>query len=308
MTTQYYTGSGDARLTEALASDWRLALADRESIYGSELAGTVPLLANASGFGTTTFKVPILSLNGVNRMSAVAENASTSPTDVTKSSVTVSVARQAIERQQSDLNEMVDSIGFDVQALIDDGLAAFSMRWMEMLCALFPAVASTAGTTTVDMSADDWFTARFTLTQNSVPGPYTSVLFPVQVTDLQNSIRAEGGPWQYVQATQSILSAGAVGVIAVLDGVPIMSSSLVTTANAGADSAGCMWGAGAFGYAEGTPRALRGASEALFAAGTPLYSELERNASGALTKVVHNAFIGLVEVEDLRAVGIVTDR
>jgi len=308
MSVQYYTGSTDARLTQALASEWRLALADRESIYGSPLAMAVPLLANAASQGSTTLQIPIISLQGVDRLAAVAENASTTPTDVTKTSVTVTIARQAMERSISDLNNMVDSVGFDLQALIDDGLGAFTMRWMEMLCNLFSSVSTTVGTTTVDMTADDWFSAKFTLTQASVPGPYVSVLFPTQLTDLQNSIRAEGGPWQYLPETQGILARAGVGMVAVLDGTPIFSSSLVPTANAGADSAGCMFGMGAFGYAEGTPRALRGAADAVFAAGTPLYSEIERDASGALSKVVHNAFLGFVEIEDSRAVGIVTDR
>lgn len=302
-----YSAASDVRLTQALAAEWRLRLADRFSLFGQAFAG-VPLLANAASQGSTTLQIPLVGLAGYDRMVAVAENASTSPTSLSNTNVTVTVARQAIERGISDLNNMVDSIGMDIDALVMDGMGAFAMRWQEMLCALFPSVSSVVGTTTVDMSADDWFSAKFTLTQNSVPGPYVAVLYPVQVTDLQNSIRAEAGPWQYLPQTQDVLARYGVGVVAVLDGVPIVSSSMVTTDGAGADSAGCMFGAGAFGYAHGTPRAIRGGNEVIVAAGSPLYSELERDASAVLTKVVHNAFLGFVEVEDLRAVEIQTDR
>lgn len=308
MANVLYSNSSDFRLTAALAAEWRLRLADRFSLLGTPLASTVPLLGNAASQGSTTLQIPLVSLNGVDRMVAVAENASTTPTSLGSSNVTVTVARQAIERGISDLNNMVDSVGVNLEALIMDGMGAYAMRWMEMLCALFPSLSNQVGSTSVDMSSDDWFNAKFTLTQNSVPGPYVAVLYPVQVTDLQNDIRAEGGPWQHLAATQDILARYGVGVVAVLDGVPIVSSTMVTSVAAGADSSGAMFGVGCFGYAEGTPRAIRGAGEVLYAAGTPLYTELERDASATLTKVVHNAFIGFTEIEDLRGVEIATDR
>lgn len=307
MANVLYSNSSDMRLTQVLAAEWRLRLADRFSLLGTPLAQAVPLVANMAGRGSTTVQIPLASLMGVDRMAAVAENASTTPTSVSTTNVTVAVARQALERGMSDLNAMVDSVGYDVAALIADGMGAYAMRWMEMLTALFPSITNQVGTTTVDATADNWFNMKFTLTQNSVPGPYVFVGYPVQVTDIQNDIRGESGPWQYLSDVQSVLARYGAGVIAVLDGVPIIASTTVTEVG-GADSSGCMFGAGAFGYAVGTPAAVRGAGEVMYAAGTPMYTEIERDASATLTKIVHNAFLGMLVIENTRAVELLSDR
>jgi hypothetical protein len=294
-----YSGAGDLRLTEAMAGMYRLILADRFSLLGHP---SVTYIGNCASRGSTVFKVPFAGLQGYDRMSAVAENASTAPTSVTDTSATVTVARQAIERSISDLNDMVDSVGVNVEALIADGVGAYSMRWMEMLCNLLDNFSSTAGTTAVACSADGWFTSKFTLQQNSVPGPYLAVLYPTSRTNLENSIRAEGGPWQYKSDVQDIFTARGFGVVGQIDGIDIVQSSLVPTMNAGVDSGNAMFGAGAIGWANGTPRSFRGGNEVVFPAGQQMYTELERNASGALTKAVHNAFLGFTELEDLKGV------
>lgn len=300
-----YSTSGDLRVTEALAADYELLLADRFSLLGHP---AIMYAGNCAASGSTVIKVPLAGLMGYDRMAAVAENAATSSTSVTDSSATITVARQAIERRISDINDMVDSIGLNLDALIADGVGSYAMRWMEMLCDLLDNFSSTVGTTAVDMDADDFFSAQFTLLQASVPTPYLFVGYPVQVTDLQNSIRAESGPWQYRTDVQDFFTARGQGVQGSLNGVDIVASSLVPTANAGADSGGAMFGNGAIAYADGLPRAIRGAGEVIFPAGTRLYTELERDASGALTKIVHNGFLGFAEIQDSKGVSIITDR
>lgn len=307
MASILYSNSTDMRVSQVLAAEYQLSLADRASIFGTALGSLIAYAGNMAGKGSTTVQIPLAALNGVNRLAPIAENASTTPTSVTTTSVTASVARQALERSMSDLNALVDSVGYNVPALVADGLGAYAMRLMEMIVALFPSVTNQVGSSGVDMTAANWFTARFTLTQNSVPGPYAAVLYPVQVTDLQNSIRSESGPWQYLSDTQQILAAGGVGVVAILDGIPIFSSSLVNAVAAGADSSGCMFGAGAFGYVDGSPAPIRG-GDVQIAAGAPLYTEFERDASASLTKVVHNAHLGTFILENARAVEIATDR
>lgn len=300
-----YSGAGDVRLAEVLNADLRLSLADRFSLMGHP---SIYYAGSAASSGSTTIKVGFASLNGVDRMAPVAENASVANTAVTDTSVTITIARQALQRQISDLNEMADSIGLDLQALINDGVGAYAMRWMEMLCDLIDGFSSTVGTTTVDMTTDDFFSAQFTLMQASVPPPYLSILHNVQLTDLLNDLRGESGPWQYRNDVQDIFTAKGQGISGSLNGIDIVSSTLVPTANAGADSAGAMFGSGAVGYADGTPKAIRGAGGLVYPAGSKMYTELERDASGALTKAVHNSFMGWAELEDARGVTIISDR
>ncbi len=294
-----YSGAGDLRLTEAMAGSYRLILADRFSLLGDP---AITYVGNCASRGSTVLKVPLAGLQGYDRMAGVAENASTSPTSVTDASALITVGRQAIERSISDINDMVDGVGVNVDALIADGVGAYAMRWMEMVCGLLDNFSSTAGSTGVAMSADTWFTMKFTLQQNNVPGPYLSILYGTSKTSLENSIRAEGGPWQYRSDVQDIFTARGAGIVAELDGIRIAQSSLVPTMNAGADSGNAMFGQGAIGWGNGTPRAIRGGNEVLYPAGQQMYTELERDGSGALTKVIHNAFLGTGEIEDLRGV------
>ncbi len=302
----FYSGAGDLRLTEVLARKYQLLLRDRFSLLGHP---SVMYAGNAEQSGSTAIKIPLVGLGGYDRMAAVAENASVASTAVTDSSAVVTIARQAIQRSVSDINDLVDSIGVNVDALVADGIGSYAMRWMEMLCSLVDDFANSVGPGSgVDLTADDWYSARFQLLQQSVPEPYIGILYPVQLTDLISSWRGETGSVQYRMDSQDVLAARSQGVVANLLGVDIVSSSLVPTANAGADSAGGMFGYGAIAYADGIPRAIRGAGEVVFPAGTRMYTELERDGSGALTKIIHNAHLGFVEVQDLYGVTITSDR
>jgi len=182
------------------------------------------------------------------------------------------------------------------------------MRFMELIANITDGFSSTVGTTTVDYSVDNRFTAQFTLTQASVPGPYLELLYPTQLTDLQNSLRAEAGAFQWREDTRGMLDIRGQGLAGSLMGIDIAVSSLVPTATAGADSAGGMWGIGAVGFAEGSPRAIRGAGEVVFPAGQTIYVELGRDQDATMTKVTGNYFVGVSLIEDSRGVSIITDR
>lgn len=302
-----YSGSGDLRLSEVLAAEYRELLKDRFSLMGHP---AIQYAGNCAASGSTVIKVPLIGLSGYDRMSAVAENASSSNVAVTDASATITVARQALQRQISDLNQLTDSIGANLDALIRDGVGAYSMRWMEMLASLVDDFATTSSPGSgVDLTVSDFLTAQFSLIQNSVPGPYVALLYPVQVTDLMSSLRSESGVLERRSDAQDFFTTKAgVGQHGSLNGIDIFSSTLVPSANAGADSAGGMFGLGAIAYADGAPVAIRGAGDVVFPAGQKLYTELERDAAGALTKIVHNAFLGFSEIEDLRGVSIISDR
>ena len=297
----YYSGLGDVRASEILHQELNLLLADRFSIRNHP-----SVLRYSNAAGSTVLSIPFGGLDGSDLMAAVAENAATSNTAFTDASATLTIGRQALQYQMTDLANLTDSVGVNVDRLAVSMVGSAEMRATEMLANVLDDFTTVVGTTTVDMSVDDFFDAQFALTVANVTGPVTSILHPRQLTDLQNSLRAEAGAIQFIAATQDMLSAKGVGFAGQLNGVDIFSSSHVPTANTGADRAGSMFGRGAVGLVEGTVRPVAG-SAMLFPAGTIVMVEYERDAAGAQTKIVGNYFAGTAIMQDGLGVSIITD-
>jgi hypothetical protein len=301
-----YSGLGDLRLAKILNNEIMLLLADRFSIR------THPAIYNAgniAGRGSTVLSVPQAGLDGYDLMTATGgEIVAASNVALTDASADITIARYALRREISDLANMTDSVGLNVEALAADMVGAYEMAVTNAICDTIDGFTATAGTSGVDLSVDDFFSALFTLEQASVPTPFMSVLHPVQVTDLQNSIRAEGGALQYIAATQEMLVAKGQGYAGSFLGVDIFKSSKVPTANAGADRAGAMMGYGAVGMAEGSVRPISALGGALqFPSGTVLAVEYERASATALTAITGNAYFGVAIMQDAKGVSIITD-
>lgn len=301
----YYSASGDIRATEALHQEIQLLLADRASLRGHP---AILQFGDLAGSGSTVRSVPFFGLDGYDEMEAVNENASVSRTDPTDASADITIARQALRYSISDLNNMVDSVGLDVERLAASMVGAAEMRFTSMICGVLDDFTSTVGSTGVDLDVDDFYDAIYTLEEANANGPFTSVLHPVQVTDFQNSLRAEGGAVQYKAATQDMLEAKGQGFIGSFAGVDIYKSSKVPTANTAADRAGAMFARGAVGFAEGTPRpmAMFG-GQLVLAAGTPILVEFDRTPEGALTDIVGSYYVGVQKLQDALGVSIITD-
>jgi len=127
----YYSGLGDLRLAAVLHQEIALLLADRGSLRGQ------PAIVNygdLSGRGSTVLEVPQAGLDGYDRMAAVAENASTSNTALTDASPSITIARQALQYQISDLANITDSVGLDT-----DRLAASMVGARQTLLSPMPA-------------------------------------------------------------------------------------------------------------------------------------------------------------------------
>ncbi len=301
----YYSTSGDIRLATQLHQEYLLLLADRGFLWRHD---SVMYLGDAAGSGSTALEVPQAGLGGYDSMASIAESGgSPANTGLTDASPSITVARQYLQRQMTDINDAVDSVGINVDALASDGVMSAQKRFTEMLTAITDDFTATAGTSGSDMTVDDWYDAQFTLTVASVPGTYACVLHPRQLADFQESLRAEGGAIQFREATADMLAIKGQGFAGSFNGVDIYPSATVPTANSGADRAGGMWGRGAVGYRELSLRRIRGAGELLMPAGSPIVTEFERDASNALTTLVHNYYVGLAIIEDGRGVSIITD-
>ena len=296
--------SGSARLAAILAKEIELTLADRASLHKH---ASIKFMGNIVGSGSNVIQTPIVGLDGYDTMSSPADGAAVSNTALTETNANITVARRALQYSISDLASLTDSVGLNVQRLAQSMVGSAQMTFQSLLCDVTDGFTSTVGTSGVDMTVDDFFSAQFTLTLASVPGPYICILHPRQLADLQSSLRAEAGPNQYVAATQDMLNIKGQGFSGMFNGVDIFVSSKVPTANAGADRAAGMFGYGAVGYAEGSPFAITGAGGIVAPAGTPIVVEFERDASSALTKIIGNYYVGVAKLQGSMGVSIITD-
>lgn len=299
--------SGNARISAVLHRMIELKLADRAELYKA------PQFLNfgtLNGTGSSALQVPVVGLAGTDLMAAVGDGSSVSNTSITSSAATITIARQALRYDITDLASLTDPLasgaGVGIEGLANSMAIAFGMRLTQMITALSSGLSQSVGTTTVALSVSTFFDAIYKLQLQSNDGEFAAVLAPQQINHLINSLRSETGPGQYVAATQDQIAAKGQGFRGMLFGVSLYTSSTVPTANAGADRLGMMTATGAIGYATGTPMPIQGAGAIILPAGSQVVVELERSAASGLTTVVGNAFAGVAEIQDLKAVGILS--
>tara|TARA_R110002020_G_scaffold6340_2_gene26690 strand:+ start:2994 stop:3884 length:891 start_codon:yes stop_codon:yes gene_type:complete len=293
---------GNLRLAAILHNEVSLLLADRASLYRHE---AVMDFGDIAGTGSETIRVPLLGIDGYDTMSS--RNESTAPASETALTYTVpeiTVARYVLQRGISDLASMTNAGGGpSLEILVRDFVGAFEMTVTSQICDLFGSFSNSVGTATVDLSVDDFFAAIFQLQSTSTNGRPLAVLAPVQVSDLQSSIRQEGGALQYVAATQEMLRAKGQGYAGEFAGVDIFKSSKVGT-NTGRE--GGMWVRGAIGYCEGRMSAVPGMLDARVQANGPIVIDVDRNF-GDTSSLIGNAYFGVATLQQDMAVLIETD-
>ena len=299
-----YTGSGaNLRAAEVFNRLIWETLRDRTS-----LRSTLVKLGDLGGSGSDTLVTPTVAFDDAMGAANVNETAAVDNTTLGNGAISLSVAQQIISYELSDKMMITGSAGNLSLELLATKLAdAYEMRLTDQVAALFASISSIVGTTGVDFDVDDWYDAMFTLEQAVVPGPWSAVLYTVQYTDLQSSLRGEGGAVQFMPATADQLQMKGPGYKGNLLGVDVWASDSVTTG--GPDSHGAMYGLGAFALAEASPRqAMPGAISASVPAGSPVYAEFVRTGDPGLSAIVGHAFNAVGLAEDARAVEIRTDR
>ncbi len=298
----YYSSLGDLATSEILESEVYLLLGDRNSFFTHP---AFTFLGDQAGRGSTAGKVGLIGLDGYDLMAAVAENASTSNTALTDASAVCTVARQALQVQMSDLARTIDSTGMINHQRFAQSLAqSANMRLQAMFANIADDFSTTVGTTTVDLTLDDFIDATIALDLANVTGPYLWMPHNRQYSDFRNAILSVGGVVQFMAATTEQAALRGDAFKGSFLGVDIAMSSKVPTANGGADRASGMWGRGALGYkiASIAPDPM---VPAVYAG--PVMVEFERDAGYALSKIVGNLYAGVVEIEDSRGVSIITD-
>jgi len=302
----YFSGlSGNARVAAILNQFVVTKLTDTASLVNHP---SITQLRSMNGSGSTVVQVPVVSW-GANAMASVAENSTVSNTALTTTNANVTIARQALRRQISDLAQLTSAgIALDVslESIAGDMVLAYNKRVTAMLGDLAQGFSTSVGSTGVDLTVANFYAAIFQLQLNSADGIFTAVLHPVQVNDLISSLRSEVGPAQYLATSQDQVQAKGPGFRGNLFGVDVFSSANgINTANAGADRIGMMIAPGAIGVATATAAPILGG--ATIASQSPILVELERDASSGSTIIVGSAFVGVAELDDLRGVGILSD-
>ena len=302
----YFSGlSGNARLAAILNQAVVQKLTDTASLVNHP---SILQLRSMNGSGSTVVQVPVVSW-GADAMAAVAENASVRNTALTTTNANITIARQALRRQISDLAQLT-ATGIPLDVTIDnlaaDMVAAYQKRATTMICALSSSFSTFVGSTGVDLSVTTFYSGMFALQLQSNNGPFTAILHPQQLNDLMSSLRSETGPGQYLTTTQNQVQAAAPGYRGNLFGVDIFASANVPTANAGDDYLGMMIAPGAIGVATATAAPMVGAPT--LPSQSPIVVELERDSSSGSTIVVGSAFVGVGELDDLRGIGILSDK
>ena len=298
-----YTGQGDnLRAAEIYNRMLHETLVDRTDIRQAitRLGDLSQAGSTALETGTVAFDDPMIAANTDETTAAVE-------TALGDGQVTTTIAHQILVYGLSDLFMVTGAPGMlNLQMLAAKMADAYTLRFTDLVCSLFTSVSATAGTSTVDMTVDDWYDGIFTLEQAVVPGPFSACIAPVQWTDLQSSLRGEGGANQYKPATAAALQLKGPGYKGNLFGVDVYVADSVTTS--GGNREGAMWGEGAFGYVEASPSgAMPGSLAVPIPSGSPVYAEFVREGNPGISRVVGHAFVGVSIVENARAVGLITD-
>ena len=241
-------------------------------------------------------------------MTAPGEATGVSNTALDSDQITLTIARQAIQLQISD-ELLVSSMGgaMNVERLAQAAASAYINRHNDLTVGLFGGVTASVGTSGADLTLDDVVDATPTLMRANNTDSLYAMLHGQQMSDLQNSLRGEGGALSFSAPTAEMIAAKGKGFAGSYLGVDFWINNRVATANSGADRAGCMWSRGAFGYAEATHplSSLRGSVNPEVV--SPVLIEFERAGTSGLNTVIASAFLGVAMIEDARAVKIVTD-
>ena len=301
-----YTGYG----ANLRAAEIFNRLIHEDLVDKTSLRDLLPKLGDLGGSGSDTLVTPRVAFDDAMAAANTDEVTAAANTALGNNAISLSVAQQIIQFESSNKFAVTGAPGhLQLEVLAGRLVDAYLLRFTDQVCALFPSFTAAVSDTGVDMTTDHFYDAIFALEQAVVPGPFVSVLYTVQYTDLQNSIRGEGGPAQYLGATQNQTLAKSPGYKGQFAGVEIFASDSVTAVNAGADSSGAMFGAGALVYAEASPsQAMPGAVPVPVPAGSPVYAEFDRTANPGLSAVVGHAFNAVGIGENARGVEIITDR
>jgi hypothetical protein len=300
--TTYYTDIGDLRLAKMITQEIQLLLRDTANLRNSPF---LRYYGSVNGLGSTVMSVRKAGLDGYDSMAELGESDTGSDTSITDGKADLTVARQYLSYQISDLAVMTGYGNGDLDPfrLARSIAASYETRFSQMQSDAASLLGSSVGASTNNMSVDLFFDAIFDLEQAAsgigVDGAFAAVLHPKQLVELQDSLRNEtSNSVSMMSATEEMLQAKGRGYVGRLFGVDVYRSSHVN--NAASAHEGYMITPNCLGYIDGIPASLPQAVD--FMQMGKVLIEMERTATKALTRVVGHAYLGIGIVDDDRGV------
>ena len=301
---------GSLRSPEYLHALVHYQLVDRTDLFS---LGNVISLGDAAGMGSDTANIASVDVNDA--MTAPGEAAAVAVTALAVTAVQPAVARQAIRRQITDLMKLTGpsgSFNYDPAQIALDVVTAVILRRTALIATEFANWSNSVGTTTVDLTVSDIYSAMFQLQSTLNEPPFDCVLHQVQLNDFQTDLRGETGASAFSPATNAMLGAKPPGFVGTWNNIRFWTCDQVPTANAAADRNGAMFGPSAYGYLEASVAGMLSADGSRIAPitvpeGSHVFVEFARQSAEAMSQYTANYYVGVVEMEDDRGVAIITD-
>jgi hypothetical protein len=293
------TTPGSDTLATAIASKTALlVLGDRASLRGHPaLINVGPLTGlGAPGSGSLSGTMPLLGLDGIQRMTDAAEATGLSETAISSAKRTVTIAKKGLRHAVSDELAAVDPTGsFNAVRLAQSIAMSASMTFTEEIASHAADFSTESGTSGAAFDHDMFMAAKQSLNDAGVPGPYLAVLYDHHFSEWMIDLEGRGGltQWQPAAAEMQVLKGR--GFKGTYDGIEIYTSSLMPAS--GSDRVSMMFGVGAIGYAEQDLVPQPGTIVLLHVG--PLLVEAIRGDDGT-TSVLGWYMLGTIEIEDAR--------
>lgn len=293
----YYSDLNHLRLAKMITNEIQLYLRDTSNLRNSQF---ITYYGSVNGTGSKVVSVRRSGLDGYDAMGFVAENATGADTAITQDSSDLTVARQYLSYEISDMATMTGFGNSDIDPfrLARSIALSYETRFSELQSDAGSLIASNVGSSAVTMSVDLFFDAIFKLEQAAsnvgVDGQYAVVLHPKQLVELQDSLRNEtSNSVSLMAATADMLKAKGRGFVGSLFGVDVYRSSHVNSAASAYE--GYMITPNCLGYIDGVPMGLPNSSEQMQMGKVMI--EFDRTPTKALTRVVGHAYLGIGVVD-----------
>lgn len=227
--------------------------------------------------------------------------------DIGSANFQLTVSRRLMKWQVSDLWRIVAVNGsIDLDLLRKFIVNATGQTATDILCALFPSLSVTAGSTVQQMSVDFTYDAIYKLNNARARPPFHQVLAPHCHNKWTESLRGEGGVLQFMPATQEMIDAKGPGFKGMWGSVACWDSDSVTVDGGSTYRRNAMFDDSCFEYVEAPVAAV---SDALPPNVVSIIDGLVRivhayDADNALTSVIGDYYPAVSETEDARGVQI----
>jgi len=261
-----------------------------------------------SPMGSSTMNVTKVTRGSVMAAASTELSSGFSNTALSTGNYDLVVARYGLKMQPTDLMKITGG-ALDVNYVVGVLTESLDLTLTDLLTALFSNIAGNVGTSSADLTVDDFFDAVYYLNLQNNPGQLSVVLHNQQINDLIESIRGEAGPMQFRTDAQGLLQAPGVGFRGQFAGVAVYQSDSCALVNSSADRQGCMFSEGASAYTLAPVAALDPMiNPADILVATPeMFVERVRDGANGMTSLIANAYPGTAEAEDLRACRVTTD-